>query len=160
MLLADDYGTQDRMLISPKLWRKFFKPSYARLVEVIHGQGMHAWFHSCGHIRPIIPDLIEVGFDLLHPLQPSSMDIEEIAASFGGQICFAGAIDVQAMLPIVEPAEVERQVKRVIDVLDGPHGGYLMAPTNSIMPDTPLENIRVMMRTAETYSRTKRQPAA
>jgi uroporphyrinogen decarboxylase len=160
VLLADDYGTQHAMLISPQHWRVFFRDSYAQLVEVIHAAGMHAWFHSCGHIRPIIPDLIEIGFDLLHPLQPSSMDLVEIAQTFGGQICFGGGIDVQSMLPTAKPEAVADEIQRLIDVLDGPQGGYLMAPTNSIMPDTPLENIEAMFRTAEKYGRKKRQRIA
>ena len=158
VLLADDYGTQHAMLISPKHWRRFFRDCYAQLVHEIHAQGMHAWFHSCGHIRPIIPDLIEIGFDLLHPLQPSSMDLAEIAATFRGQICFGSGIDVQALLPVAEPEEVEREIRDLIDLLDGPHGGYVMAPTNSIMPETPLENIEAMVRAAEEYGRLKRFP--
>ena len=157
VLLADDYGTQQAMLISPKHWRRFFRDCYALLVEEIHAQGMHAWFHSCGHIRPIIPDLIEVGFDLLHPLQPSSMDLAEIAATFRGQICFGGGIDVQALLPVAEPGEVDREIRGLIDLLDGPDGGYVMAPTNSIMPETPLENIEAMVRVAKEYGHLKRQ---
>ena len=157
VLLADDYGTQQAMLISPKHWRLFFRDCYTQLVDAIHKQGMHAWFHSCGHIRPIIPDLIEIGFDLLHPLQPSSMDLAEIAGTFRGQICFGGGIDVQALLPVAKPEEVENEIRHLIDLLDGPHGGYVMAPTNSIMPETPLENIAAMVRTATEYSRRKRQ---
>ena len=121
---------------------------------------MHAWFHSCGHIRPIIPDLVDIGFDLLHPLQPSSMDLAEIARTFGGQICFGGGIDVQGLLPAAKPGEVADEIRRVIDLLDGPLGGYLMAPTNSIMPDTPLENIEIMYRTAREYGRAKRRLSA
>jgi uroporphyrinogen decarboxylase len=157
VLLADDYGTQQAMLISPKHWRTFFRDCYAVLVDLVHEQGMHAWFHSCGHIRPIIPDLVEIGFDLLHPLQPSSMDLAEIAATFRGQICFGGGIDVQALLPVAKPIEVEREIRGLIDLLDGPGGGYVMAPTNSIMPETPLANIEAMVRAAEECGRLKRQ---
>jgi uroporphyrinogen decarboxylase len=160
VLLADDYGTQRAMLISPEHWRLFFRDCYARLVDEIHNQGMHAWFHSCGHIRPIIPDLVDIGFDLLHPLQPSSMDLAEIAHTFGGQICFGGGIDVQGLLPAAEPEQVAAEIRRLIDLLDGPQGGYLMAPTNSIMPDTPLENIEIMYRTAREYGRKKRRASA
>jgi uroporphyrinogen decarboxylase len=160
VLLADDYGTQRAMLISPVHWRRFFRDCYAQLVDEIHNQGMHAWFHSCGHIRPIIPDLVDIGFDLLHPLQPSSMDLAEIARTFGGRICFGGGIDVQGLLPAAKPEEVAAEIRRVIDLLDGPLGGYLIAPTNSIMPDTPLENIEIMYRTAVEYGRAKRRLSA
>lgn len=151
VLLADDYGTQKSMLISPRHWRTFYQDCYARMVEEIHALGMHAWFHSCGYIRPIIPDLIEIGFDVLHPLQPSAMDLTEIAETFSGQICFAGAVDVQALLPSGSPQEVEREIQRLIGLLSRPEGGYIAAPTNSIMPDTPLENIEAMFRAAWRY---------
>ena len=157
VLLADDFGTQRTMLISPRHWRAFFRDCYAQLVAVIHEQGMHAWFHSCGYIRPIIPDLIDIGFDLLHPLQPSAMDLHEIAEALGGQICFAGAIDVQGLLPTADSRTVEAEIRRMIDLLDGAQGGYIVAPTNSIMPDTPLVNIEAMYRVASSYGWEKRR---
>jgi uroporphyrinogen decarboxylase len=150
VLLADDYGTQAAMLISPAHWRAFFRSCYEKMVSEIHSLGMHAWFHSCGYVRPIIPDLVEIGFDVLHPLQPSAMDLSEIAEAFGGQICFAGAVDVQAMLPLLDEYGVASEIRALIDLLDGPDGGYIIAPTNSIMPDTPLENIAAMLDTAAT----------
>jgi uroporphyrinogen decarboxylase len=156
VLLADDWGTQSALLVRPDHWRRFFAPCYERMVAEIHALGMHAWFHSCGHIRPILPDLIAVGFDVLHPLQPSALDLGEIAASFGGQICFAGAVDVQAMLPLVDPEGVVEAIERVIDMLDGPRGGFIVAPTNSIMPDTPFENIEAMCKAMRAYGHRRR----
>jgi uroporphyrinogen decarboxylase len=150
VLLADDYGTQAAMLISPAHWRAFFRSCYAQMVAEIHALGMHAWFHSCGFIRPIIPGLIEIGFDVLHPLQPSAMDLAEIAGMFGGQICFAGAVDVQAMLPHLDSDGVANEIRALVELLDGPDGGYIVAPTNSIMPDTPLENIAAMLNAVAT----------
>ena len=85
------------------------------------------------------------------------MDLVEIARTFGGQICFGGGIDVQGLLPTAEPEDVAAEIRRLIDLLDGPQGGYLMAPTNSIMPDTPMENIETMYRTAREYGREKRR---
>jgi uroporphyrinogen-III decarboxylase len=151
VLLADDWGTQAGMLIRPDQWRQFFFSTYQSLVSEIHSLGMHAWFHSCGQIRPIIPDLIAAGFDVLHPLQPSAMDLSEITESFRGQICFAGGVDVQDWLPLAGAAEVEAEIKNLIDTLASPQGGYVIAPTNSIMPDTPWENIETMCRTMYDY---------
>lgn len=151
VLLADDWGTQVGMLIRPEQWRQFFAATYRGLVDEIHAHGMHAWFHSCGQIRPIIPDLIEAGFDVLHPLQPSAMDLAEISDSFRGRICFAGGVDVQDWLPLGDPDEVEVEIKALIDTLAAPQGGYIIAPTNSIMPDTPWENIETMCRTMYDY---------
>ncbi len=157
VLLADDFGTQTAMLLSPVHWRTFFRPCYERMVAEIHALDMHAWFHSCGNIRPIIPDLIEIDVDVLHPLQPSAMDLAEIRQTFGGQICFAGGVDVQALLPLADSEHVANEIRRLIDLLDGPHGGYIVAPTNSIMPDTPFDNIEAMCRAMREYGRQKRQ---
>jgi hypothetical protein len=157
VLLADDFGTQTAMLLSPGHWRAFFRPCYQRMVAEIHALDIHAWFHSCGNIRPIIPDLIEIGVDVLHPLQPSAMDLAEIRHTFGGQICFAGGVDVQALLPLADSEHVASEIRRIIDLLDGLHGGYIVAPTNSIMPDTPFDNIEAMCRTMLEYGRQKRQ---
>jgi uroporphyrinogen-III decarboxylase len=151
VLLADDWGTQAGMLIRPEQWRQFFFATYRDLVAEIHALEMHAWFHSCGQIRPIIPDLIAAGFDVLHPLQPSAMDLTEIAQSFRGQICFAGGIDVQDWLPLAGAAEVEREIMGLIDTLASSQGCYIVAPTNSIMPDTPWENIEAMCQTMYDY---------
>jgi uroporphyrinogen decarboxylase len=153
VLLADDWGTQTGMLVRPDQWRQFFAASYRELVDEIHAHKMHAWFHSCGQIRPIIPDLIEAGFDVLHPLQPSAMDLAEIGESFGGRICFAGGVDVQDWLPLGGPGKVEAEIKGLIDTLARPEGGYIIAPTNSIMPDTPWANIEAMSRTMYEYGR-------
>ncbi len=166
VLLADDFGTQASLLISPDHWRQFFGPCYQRMVRAIHDLGVDAWFHSCGSIRPIIPDLISIGFDVLHPLQPSAMDLTEVREAFGGQICFAGGVDVQTLLPQTNPglgsdaSQVAEEIKRIIDLLDGPHGGLIIAPTNSIMPDTPFENIVAMCHTMHDYGREKRRAPA
>ncbi|MCG2770395.1 MAG: uroporphyrinogen decarboxylase family protein [Chloroflexota bacterium] len=160
VLLADDFGTQTAMLLSPGQWRRFFRHCYERMVAEIHALDMHAWFHSCGNIRPIIPDLVDIGFDVLHPLQPSAMDLVEIRQTFGGQICFAGAVDVQALLPLADSEHVTSEIRRTIDILDGPHGGYIVAPTNSIMPDTPFDNIKAMCSTMREYGHEKRQAKA
>jgi uroporphyrinogen decarboxylase len=157
VLLADDFGTQTAMLLSPGHWRAFFRPCYERMFAEIHALDMRGWFHSCGNIRAIIPDLIEIGVDVLHPLQPSAMDLAEIRQTFGGQICFAGGVDVQALLPLADSEHVADEIRRLIDLLDGPRGGYIVAPTNSIMPDTPFDNIKAMCRAMREYGRQKRQ---
>jgi uroporphyrinogen decarboxylase len=156
VLIADDFGTQDSLILSPKHFREFFKPMYARLFAEIHEGGMHAWFHSCGCVRSIIPDLIEIDLDVLHPLQPPCLDLKEIAETFRGQVCFAGAVDVQELLVFGTPGEVEEELRWIIDLLDGPHGGFVLAPTNSIMPDTPFENLEAMCRTMYEYGHAKR----
>jgi len=141
---SDDWGSQHDLLIHPAIWRKVFKPWYKTFIEEIHKCGMHAMLHSCGNITKIIPDLIEIGLDVIHPIQPYAMDAKRIVDDFGGKICFFSGIDVQYLLPQGTPDQVERGIKELIETFDTGHGGLLIAPANNIMPETPLQNIQAM----------------
>jgi uroporphyrinogen decarboxylase len=151
IFFTDDWGSQDRLMISPRMWREIFRPWYQRLVDRAHSHGLHVMLHSCGNIRAIIPDLIEVGFDALNPLQPTAMDAETIAAEFKGKITFCGGVDVQYFIVNNTPEQVETGIRRLIEIFDGPEGGFIIAPANSIMPETPLENVQAMARAMRTY---------
>jgi len=145
LLFLDDWGTQEGLLIAPATWREFFKPCYAGLFRETHRLGMDCFLHSCGNVTEIVDDLIEVGLDVLDPIQVSAMDIAELARRFGGRVSFCGSIDVQSLLPHAKPQEVKDAVRRSIDVLGRPFGnGLILAPTNTITPDVPLENLRAM----------------
>jgi uroporphyrinogen decarboxylase len=146
LLALDDWGTQKALLFSPALWREFFKPAYAVLFAEIHRLGMSAFLHSCGAVTEIVEDLIEIGLDVLDPIQSGAMDIAELARRFGGRISFCGTIDVQDLLPSASPREVRDAILRARDVLGRPFGnGLILAPTNVIGPEVPLENLRAMM---------------
>ena len=145
LLFLDDWGTQGRLLMSPAIWRKFFKAGYAMLFRETHRLGMDCFLHSCGHVTEIVDDLIEVGLDVLDPIQTSTMDITELARRFGGRVSFCGSIDVQQLLPRAKPQEVKDAIRRSIEVLGKPFGNALiLAPTNTITPDVPFENLRAM----------------
>ncbi len=120
----DDWGSQERLLISPKMWRELFKPLYQDYVDLIHGAGKDVFFHSDGHIFAIIPDLIEIGIDALNS-QLFCMDIEEIGQQFAGQITFWGEIDRQWTLPFGTPEYVRAAVRRVRKALDDGQGGVI-----------------------------------
>ena len=120
----DDWGSQDRLLISPAMWREIFKPLYSDYVNLIHGAGKNVFFHSDGHIFAIIPDLIEIGVDALNS-QLFCMDIEEIGRRFRGQITFWGEIDRQRALPFGTTEEVRAAVRRVRAALDDGSGGVI-----------------------------------
>jgi uroporphyrinogen decarboxylase len=151
IFFTDDWGSQDRLMISPRMWREVFRPWYQRLVDRAHQYGLHTMLHSCGNIRAIIPDLVEIGFDALNPLQPSAMDAEAIAAEFKGKITFCGGIDVQYFIVNNSPEQVEKGIQRLIEIFDGPDGGFIIAPANSIMPETPLENVQAMARAMRQF---------
>ncbi len=154
IMLSDDFGTQQSLLMSPDDWREIFKPWYRKMIEAIHTRGKHAWLHTCGNIATILPDLIEIGLDVIHPIQPNTMDQDAAAEQYKGQITFFGGIDVQGILPFGTPDEVDAHVKHLCEIFNSPDGGYVVAPSNSINPDVPFENIEAMFTAIERYSKT------
>jgi uroporphyrinogen decarboxylase len=147
IFMGDDWGSQTRMMVSLPLWRKFFRPHYRRIFDEIHRAGKDIIFHSCGHVLEIIPDLIDLGVDVLDPVQPGAMNIEEVARKFGGKISFCGAIDDQR-LEDYSPQEVRDVVRRTIDTLGRPFGcGYIGTAANSVTPTVPFENLEALLRT-------------
>lgn len=112
---------------------------------------MHAFLHSCGNISEILPDLIELGLDVIHPIQANAMNQEETAQKFGGKITFFGGIDVQDILARRSPEEVIKHIKWLIEIFGHYNGGYLPAPGNAITPDTPLANIEAMCKVLREY---------
>ncbi|MBN1264975.1 MAG: hypothetical protein JXA25_05735 [Anaerolineales bacterium] len=148
--LADDFGTQTSLLISPALFREFFKPRYTELIRFIRGRtNAKVFFHCDGAIIPIIPDLMEMGVDVLNPLQPGAqgMNPGAIKALYGDKLVFHGAIDNQKLLPQGTPSEVRTRVRQVVQIL-APGGGYILAPAHVIEPDIPVENILAMYDSA------------
>ena len=140
----DDWGSQDRLLISPKLWREIFKPLYAEYCRRIHAAGKFVFFHSDGHIRAILPDLIEVGVDALNS-QLFCMDIEEIGRSFKGRITFWGEIDRQWVLPFGTPGDARAAVRRVRAALGDSAGGVIAQCEWGV--NDPAENIAAVFAT-------------
>jgi uroporphyrinogen decarboxylase len=146
IFLTDDWGSQNALMISPAMWRKHFKELYRRIFAEVHRWGKDVLFHSCGNIRAIIPDLIEVGVDVLDPMQPGPLDHAEIARQFGGKVCFSGGIDDQR-LEEYSPQEVKDMVRRTVDTLGRPFGNsYIIAAANAILPSVPLENLEAMIQ--------------
>jgi uroporphyrinogen decarboxylase len=139
----DDWGSQERLLISPSLWREFFKPLYADYCQLIHSAGKFAFFHSDGYIMEIIPDLIEIGVDALNS-QLFCMSIEEIGRRFRGQITFWGEIDRQKVLPFGTVENVRKAVWRVRRALDDGRGGVIAECEWGI--GVPRENIEAVFQ--------------
>jgi uroporphyrinogen decarboxylase len=152
LLAGDDVGTQDRMLISPELWREFVKPRYGALFGEYKRANprLRIAAHICGYIEPILDDLVEVGLDVLNPVQPLSMDPARLKRRYGKSLSFWGAVDDQKVLPFGSPAEVEAEVRLRIAQL-APGGGYILCPSHNIQPTTPMENVRAYYRAAERY---------
>jgi hypothetical protein len=120
----DDWGTQERLLISPRMWREFYKPLYADYCRLIHSKGKAVFMHSDGHVAAIYPDLIEIGVDALNS-QLFCMDIEALARDYKGKLTFWGEIDRQHLLPFGAPEQVKEGVRRVRRALDDGSGGVI-----------------------------------
>ena len=144
-LVISDLGSQRGPLISPAMFREFAAPYLSEVFDRIHELGGRAMFHSCGAIERFIPDLIELGVDLLDPIQPigAEMQPERLKAEYGERLCFHGGIDMQRLLPRGTADEVRTQVRRYCDVL-GAGGGYILSPAHLFQPDVPPENILAM----------------
>lgn len=150
---GDDVGAQTTMMLSPALWRRFLKPRYRRLGEIVHHGGSYFHFHSDGWIEPIIKDLVEVGVDVLEPLQPEAMDPVKIKRAYGDKLSFEGAISVQRTLPFGGVREVGEEVESSMKNL-GPTG-YAMRPSHTILQGTPMRNILELYRVARKFRKIK-----
>jgi uroporphyrinogen decarboxylase len=147
---GDDFGSQHEMLISPKMWRKYFKWRMANLIGELKAinPNVKVAYHSDGDIRRIIPELIEIGLDVLNPIQPSSMNPAEIKSMFGDRLCFWGTIDEQHTLPFGSPKDVQDEVIERLETI-GRQGGLILAPTHHVQLDTPLDNFWAMVETIQ-----------
>jgi uroporphyrinogen decarboxylase len=144
--IGDDVGGQNAMLMSPETWRRFLKPRMAAFISSIKSinPSLKVAYHSDGYIVPIIPELIEVGVDVLNPVQPRSMDPAALKEKFGRDLCFWGSIDEQQTLPFGGPGEVREEVMRRLQTL-GRGGGLIIGPTHHVQLDTPVENVQALV---------------
>jgi len=143
-------------MISPRMFRRFIAPSLKRFIAQAKAYGQRVMYHTCGAVRRLIPDFIEMGVDILNPIQPSArgMAPDALKRDFGDALCFHGALDIQTVLSRGTPDQVRAEVARLCHVL-GQGGGFILAPTNNIMPETPVENILSLyyaVREGDTFS--------
>jgi len=143
----DDFASQEGLMLSPDIWRKYYKPWDKKIIEAAKGHGLLVCFHICGNCREVMPDLIEMGVDMLDPVQTSAKDmgIEGLKKDFGADICFHGGLDIQSFLPNATPAQVREKVKYVKGLFEG-EGGLIFGPAHYITNDTPTENILAIYR--------------
>ena len=154
---GDDYGTQESQLIGPEHFREFYKPHVKRIIDAIKHKAPDSgiMFHSCGNVRPVIPDFIEMGIDILNPVHITAAGMEpvQLKKDFGKDIVFwGGGVDTQGVLPSGSPDQVADNVKRNMDALS-PGGGYVFTTVHNIQSDVPPENIMAMWK---AYNKIKR----
>jgi len=147
--LGDDVGMQDSMMMSPQIWREFLKPRLKMLIDEFKSKNPELLiaYHSCGYIMPIIEELIEIGVDVLNPIQPRAMDPAAVKKAFGDRLSFWGAIDIQETLPRGSVQEIRDEVLLRRNTI-GEGGGYLMGPAHNVQADTSVENILALFAAA------------
>ncbi|MCL5770965.1 MAG: hypothetical protein M1479_01630 [Actinobacteria bacterium] len=136
--------------MSPEIWRKFFKNRYKKIWGIYKENNLPVMHHSCGNIIEIIPDLIEIGLDVLTPIQPEAMSPEFLSKQFGQKLSFLGGISTQKTLPFGTPLEVKNEIIERIKVL-GKYGGYIISPSHEVTSDCKEENFLIMLKTFEEY---------
>jgi hypothetical protein len=134
----DDYGTNDRMFMSPETWRRLLKPHLKRIVDAVHDMGLIYQHHTCGYIEPIFEDFVEIGVDAIDTLQACNKNVGELKKKYGKQITFCGGFDTNGVLdrPGVTPEEIKAEYRRVIDLL-APGGSYVIYPIGGTFDFVP-----------------------
>ncbi|MHB9025802.1 MAG: uroporphyrinogen decarboxylase family protein [Armatimonadota bacterium] len=140
LYMFDDWGTQQDIMISQEMWRRFFAKSYRRITDAAHANGMDFWLHSCGRVTNLIGDFIDAGMDLVSPYQSGTCGYEEVAEKYAGKIAFMTTVDSQSTLTHGTPEQVLSEVKR-LQHWSTPHGGLIVG---SYTYDTPEANERVV----------------
>lgn len=152
--IGDDLGTQTSLLMSPRMYRSMLKPLHAELIKFIKARtSAKIFFHTDGDIFPLLEDLIEIGVDVLNPIQTSAgkmSDLVELKRRCNKRIVLCGAIDTQHVLPHGTPEEVRSEVQRVIAIL-GKDGGYMLSSVHSVMNEVPAENVLAMVDACQDY---------
>jgi len=151
LCLGDDFATQRGLMMSPAHWRRYLKPHYARLFDVAKRRGKAVWFHSCGDVTPVLPDLIDLGVDVWETVQLHALPLSpsELKTTYGGHLTFFGGVNTQR-LPFTSPAEVATEVAECIRVL-GEGGGYICGPDHHIKPDVSPGTAVALFDAARAY---------
>ncbi len=149
---SDDLGTQTSTFFSVKIFREFFKPYYTEIAQKIHDLGMDFWMHACGYVEPFIPEWIEAGLDVLHPIQKHTMDEKKIAGKYGDRLTIFSGLDVQRVIPWGTPQEVRAEVRYLMDTFWRPGKGRCMITAgNGINQDCTLESLEAFLDEAVRY---------
>lgn len=152
IFLGDDIGMQHTIMMSVDLYAAWIKPRLKKVIDTIKeiNQDALIFYHSCGYVEPFIPHLIEVGVDVLNPIQPECMDFEKIYAKYGDQLSFHGVIGTQTTMPFGTTEEVKALVHRLLSMA-GKKGGIYCAPTHLLEPEVPYENIEAYVEACREF---------
>lgn len=150
--LGDDIATQRNMMMSPDMWREYFKPRYAKMFAAFkeRNPNIKLCYHSCGNLQDVVDDLIEIGLDVLNPIQPMAMEPTAFKKRFGDRITMYGALDVQKVMPFGTPQDVRQEVRRLIEGC-AKGGGFILSPAHHIQSDTSVENVEAFYAAAREF---------
>lgn len=153
LVTADDVGTQKGLMFSPDLYREWLKPRLQRVIAAAKSVNpdILIFYHSCGDISEIIPDLIQAGVEILNPLQPECMDPVSIIKQYGKELSFWGGIGTQNTMPFGTSQEVKSKCRELLQAVEG-NGGLVLAPTHLLEPEVPLENVDALVQSALEYN--------
>jgi len=151
VLLGSDWGSQQSLLMNPDTWRELIAPGELKEYELIKNAGKDVWIHSCGNIEQILPDLIDMGVDVINPVQSEAMNIYDLKIKYGSKITFCGGISTQQTLPYGTPEEVKAETEKVVSFMSK-GGGYIAGPSQCIQDDVPTENILVLLEKLKSFT--------
>lgn len=148
---SDDLGTQNSPFFSREIFDEFYRPYYKELFDKAHSLGMHFWLHACGCIEEFLPTFVELGLDVIHPIQKYTMDERRIAERFGQDLCIWAGFDVQQTIPYGSPEDVRREVRFMMDTYARPEGRFMFTAGNGITGDCPLASLEALFAEAFEY---------
>jgi len=155
IFISDDIGTQKGTFFSKAIFDEFFKPYYKRVIDCAHSLDMHVWLHCCGDIELFLPGFVEIGLDVLHPIQKYTMKEKNIAEKFGDKICIFAGFDVQQTIPYGTPEDVKKELRFLIDTYARKDGRLILTMGNAVTPDCPPESLFALMNESYTYGKEK-----
>lgn len=152
--VSDDLGTQNSPFFSLDIFREFFKPYYKQMFEKAHELGTHFWLHSCGNIELFLPEFIEIGLDVIHPIQKYTMDERKIARQFGDKICILAGFDVQKTIPFGSADDVRKEIRYLIDAYRRDEGRLMLTMGNNSTEDWKLDSLQALYEETAAYKST------
>lgn len=148
---SDDLGTQHSPFFSLEIFREFFKPYYKQIIDKAHELGTHFWLHSCGNIELFLPEFIEIGLDVIHPIQKYTMEEQKIAEQFGDKICILAGFDVQQTIPFGTPDDVRKEIRHLLDVYRREDGRLMLTMGNNSTEDWKLDSLQALYEETVAY---------
>ena len=141
--IGDDIANQNALMFSPETWRTFMKPRWAKVIAAARDikPDIHVWYHSDGNVSEVLDELVEIGIDILNPVQPECMDPFAIRKRYGKRLAFDGCVGTQTTFPFGTPDDMRRVIRELGEGLDARNGGLMLSPTHVLEPEVPAENI-------------------